>query len=222
MRVDLKNLATAIMKMKISDKTILFYRIIVVSLSWFTIIMGFLISSIDSGLPLIWLTSFRYYTMQTNFMVSIWFTLAIVWHDKPEYLEKITGPLKGAFTLYITTTFVFFAILLQGLYHPTGWAAFSNFILHYLTPIAFIVDWILTETKEKYKWNYLPYWTLYPIGYLLFSLIHGSITGDYLYPFLNVSKLGILGYLVSICFLIGVGLAIGSLYIASNRKRTIN
>lgn len=222
MRVDLKNLATAIMKMKISDKTILFYRIIVVSLSWFTIIMGFLISSIDLGLPLIWLTSFRYYTMQTNFMVSIWFTLAIVWHNKPESLEKITGPLKGAFTLYITTTFVFFAILLQGLYRPTGWAAFSNIILHYLTPIAFIVDWVLTETNKRYKWNYLPYWTLYPIGYLLFSLIHGSITGDYLYPFLNVSKLGILGYLVSICFLIGVGLAIGSLYIASNRKRTIN
>jgi hypothetical protein len=204
----------------ISNKIILIYRIIFAALSWFTIITGWFIGSITSGIPLIWLVGLKYYTMQTNLMVTIWFTLAIIWHDKPESLEKITGPLKGAFTLYITTTFVFFAILLQIFYHPTGWAAFSNLILHYITPIAFIIDWVLTESKVQYKWNYLPYWIIYPICYLVFALIHGTFTGDYIYPFLDVNRRGIGGYLISICFLIGVGIALACLYIAVNRKRT--
>lgn len=203
----------------LSSKTILIYRIIFAGLSWFTIITGAFINSITSGLPLVWLVSFKYYTMQTNLMVTIWFTLAIFWYNKPESLEKIMGPLKGAFTLYITTTFIFFAILLQIFYHPTGWAAFSNIILHYLIPIAFIIDWVLTETKLKYKWNYLLYWTIYPIGYLVFAFIHGTFTSDYLYSFLDISRIGILLYIVSISFLVGVGIALGSLYISLNRKR---
>jgi len=160
--------------------------------------------------------------MQTNLMVTIWLTLAILWHKKPETLEKITGPLKGAFTLYITITFIFFAILLAPFYQPTGFAAFSNLILHYVTPVAFIVDWLLTETKNRYKWKYLPYWTIYPLCYLLFSFINGTFTGDYLYPFLNINLLGLLGYFISVSALIGVGIGLGSMYIAINRNRAKN
>lgn len=204
----------------ISNKYILIYRIICTALSWFTIILGWFINSIASGDPLIWVAGFKYYTMQTNLMVTIWFTLAIFWYNKPESLEKIMGPLKGAFTLYITTTFFFFAVLLQIGYHPTGWAAFSNLILHYITPILFIVDWVLTENKIRYKWTFLPYWIIYPIGYLVFSLIHGISTGDYIYPFLDISSRGPIGYVIILCFLLGIGIALASLYIAINRWRT--
>jgi hypothetical protein len=207
-------------KIIISTKIVLLYRIIIVSLSWFTIIMGIFINTMASGMPLVWLLSFKYYTMQTNLLVCIWFTLAIIWYNKPDSLKKIMGSLKGAFTLYITTTFVFFAILLQIFYHPTGWAAFSNLILHYITPIAFIVDWIFTENQLRYKWIYLLYWIIYPIGYLSYSLINGILTGDYLYPFLDIDNLGILGYFISVSFLIAVGVIIGCLYIGINRYRS--
>ena len=205
-----------------SDKVLLVYRGLLVFLSLFTLITGWTISSITSGLPLIWLNGFKYYTTQTNILVLVWLILAIVWHNKPEALEKISGPIKGALTLFITTTFVFFAILLQASYHPTGFSAFSNIVLHYLIPIAFIVDWLLTETKIRYKWIYLPYWIIYPVCYLVFSFVHGTLTGDYIYPFLDISQRGILRYIIIVIFLIGVGIAIASLYIAINRKRTEN
>jgi hypothetical protein len=204
----------------ISIKYILIYRIICAALSWFTIIVGWFINAITSGDPLVWVTGFKYYTMQTNMMVTIWFTLAIFLCNKPESLEKIMGPLKGAFTLYITTTFIFFAILLQAGYQPSGWAAFSNLILHYVTPIAFIVDWVLTENKIRYNWSYLPYWIIYPISYLVFSLIHGIFTGDYIYPFLDIINRGPIGYMIILGFLLGIGIALACLYIAINRWRT--
>jgi len=205
----------------VSEKNILIYRIIFTVLSWFTFITGFFINSISSGLPFIWLNSFIYYTMQTNFMVTIWFTLAIIWYKKPQLLEKITGALKGAFTLYITITFVIFAVLLQMFYpFPKGWAAFSNLVLHYITPIAFIFDWILTENKIKYKWTYMLYWIVYPVCYIIFAVIHGTITDNYIYYFFDINALGILGFVMYTSILIVFGIVLAGLYTAINRRRT--
>ncbi len=203
-----------------SGNNLLIYRVIFASLSWFTLIASALIYTFTYGTILPWFNSFKAFTMQTNLMVTIWFTLAIVWHNKPESLEKIMGPLKGAFTMYITITFVVFAILLSPFYQPTGFAAFSNLVLHYITPIAFILDWVLTETKLRYRWNYLLYWIIYPLCYIIFAVIHGTFTGSYLYYFLDINALGILGFVMFVSILIAFGLALGCLYIWINRKRT--
>jgi hypothetical protein len=201
-----------------NEKAILVYRIIFAALSWFTIIAGTINYTIVSGELLPWFNGFKSFTMQTNLMVTIWLTLAIIWHNKPETLEKIMGPLKGAFTLYITITFLFFAVLLSWMYTPTGFAAFSNLVLHYITPIAFIIDWILTENKKRYKWSYMLYWIVYPIGYLVFAFIHGTFTGNYLYYFLDVTIFGFL-ILGVVSLLVGVGVILGCIYIFVNRKR---
>jgi len=203
----------------LSDNLILIYRLTFAGLSWFTFIASVVNYGLSYGPILEWFNSFKAFTIQTNFIVTIWFTLAIIWYKKPEILEKITGPLKGAFTLYITITFIFFAVLLSFLYQPTGFAAFTNLVFHYITPIAFIVDWILTETKLRYKWSYLLYWTIYPLCYLVFSFIHGTFTGNYLYYFLDISALGILSYFLFILILVSAGLVLGSIYIAINRIR---
>ena len=204
----------------LSSNNILIYRILFAGLSWFTFIASVVNYGLNYGPILEWFNSFKAFTMQTNFIVTIWFTLAIIWHNKPATLEKISGFIKGAFTLYITITFIFFAVLLSFLYQPTGFEAFSNLVFHYITPIAFIVDWILTETKVRYKWSYLLYWTIYPLCYLVFAFIHGTFTGNYLYYFLNINALGILWYAIIVSVLITAGIAMGSIYIAINRKRT--
>jgi len=204
----------------LSSNTILIYRIFFAGLSWFTFIASAVNYALNYGPILEWFNSFIAFTMQTNLFVTIWLTLAILWHNKPETLEKITGPLKGALTLYITITFIFFAILLAPFYQPTGWAAFSNLVLHYITPIAFIVDWILTETKLRYKWSYMLYWIIYPIGYLVFVFIRGMFTGNYIYYFLDITALGILGYAFFVSILLAAGIVLGNIYIAINRKRT--
>ena len=206
---------------KLSKNTILVYRIIFAGLSWFTIIAGAVLHVLAGGSILEWSNSFKSFTMQTNLFVTVWLTLAIIWHNKPETLKKISGLLKGAFTVYITITLIFFAILLAPFYQPTGWAAFSNLVLHYITPIAFIIDWILTETKLRYKWKYLLFWVFtYPVCYQAFVIIHGTFTGNYIYYFFDVNALGISGVAIFVSIIFTTGIVLGSLYIAINRKRT--
>jgi len=45
-------------------------------------------------------------------------------------------------------------------------------------------------------------WITYPLMYLLFADIHGFVTDDFLYPFFQVSEIGILGLFLSITLLI--------------------
>jgi hypothetical protein len=204
-----------------SSKTVLIYRIIFAGLSWFTFIAGIVNYGLFYGPFYEWFNNFRAFTIQTNFMVVIWYTLAILWYNKPESLGRITGLLKGAFTVYISITFIFFAILLAPFYHPTGWAAFSNIVFHYIAPIAFIVDWILTENKSRYKWKYLLYWTcIYPVCYLVFVFIHGALTGSYIYYFFDINALGIFGVTIFTSIIMITGLGLGCVYIAINRMRT--
>lgn len=205
----------------LSSKNLLIYRIIFAALSWFTLIASPIVYAVIYGRPFLeWFNSFIAFTIQTNSLITIWFTIAILGHNKPESLSKIMGPLKGAFTLYITITFVVFAILLSPFYQPTGWAAFSNLVLHYITPIAFIIDWILTENQMQYKWNYLLYWMIYPLCYIIFAVIYGTITGNYIYYFFDINTLGIPVFFISVSILIVFGIALGCLYIWINRRRT--
>jgi hypothetical protein len=198
----------------LTEKQVLLYRVIFAGLSWFVLISGPIINW-----SAYWFISYRYYTMQTNLMVTIWWTLAIICHNKSDKLKKISGILKGALTLYITVTFLIFALLLSWLYTPTGYAAFTNLILHYITPIAFIIDWILTEKEVEYDWKYLLYFVSYPLGYLVFAVIHGTFTGDYLYYFFDINANGIFGFIGYVSFLVVFFILLGSLYIRVNRKR---
>jgi len=194
-------------------KITLVYRIIFAVLIWTIILIGLFLGGIVD-----FIGSLKYYTMQTNLMVAIWFTIAIIWYNNPKSLQKITGKIKGAVMLYITVTFLVFAIVLSPLYHPTGFAFFSNLVLHYIAPIAFIIDWILTETEVKYEWNFLLYWFIYPICYLCFATIFGTFTGDYLYPFLDINALGVPFFILCICILVGLFVALSSVFVAINRK----
>lgn len=204
-------------KYRISEKNILIYRIVITGLSLFTFITGAIISTIGDLSILPWFNSFITYTRQTNLMVIIWFILAIILRNKPKYLKKITGALKGAFTLYMTILFTIFAVLLQFFYPlPTGWAAFSNLVIHYIIPIAFIIDWLLTEQNIKYKWSYLLVWIIYPIGYMIYAVIYSAITGSYIYYFFDINGSWVMYF--SILFIYGLILA--CILIAINRRRT--
>ncbi|MBN1328152.1 MAG: Pr6Pr family membrane protein [Candidatus Heimdallarchaeota archaeon] len=162
---------------------------------------------------------YKYYTMQTNLFVAIWFIFSIAFHNKQFYQDKIKGLFKGAVTLYISITFIVFAIALSWTYHPTGFDAFTNIIIHYIIPIAFIIDWFISEIDIRYKWKYLLFWLIYPLCYLVLSVVHGSITGNYLYYFFDINILEWWKYILFVSTLLLSFLGFGSVLILINIYR---
>ena len=164
------------------------------------------------------LYAYRYYTMQTNLFVAIWLTLAIILHFKPEKLVKIKGIVKGGLTIYIFITFVVYATMLASLYTPeTILDQYTIVMTHYVIPIAFLIDWLFTEKTVQYKWRNLGFWLIFPFLFLILSIVHGTITGKYLYPFLDIPTMGLGKYFWAIGILIIGYLALGSIFVLSNR-----
>ena len=201
---------------------ILGYRIILALMGGLTLLVSHILSSTyieNASITLIErnIRIYRYFTNQTNLLVIIWLALAIIWSSDPNKMQKLMGKVKGAITLYITVTFIIFAIVLSPMYHPSGIEGIINLMLHYIIPVAFIFDWIITE-DNTYEWKFISHWLIYPICYLVFALIHGLTTGDFIYPFLNYEALGFSGLVISVTLLILFFIGLSSVYIAVSRK----
>jgi len=204
------------------DKRIIIYRLIFCVLGWTSLIIT-LVRAYESVIAgsdaiIVYGIIFSFYTIQTNVIVATWFLLAILYAKKEEK-PAFMGPIvRGAITLYITVTFLGFAVLLSFLYTPTGIAAFTNLISHYIIPIAFIVDWLVTGHDTEYEWRHLKYYPIYPAGYLSYCLIQGAFTGFYPYWFIDPNILGIPILVIAIVVLVVFYIAIGGMYIAINKK----
>ena len=156
----------------------------------------------------------KFFTYQSNFFVDVWLILALLWRNSPENLEKISGFIHGAVTLYISVTFLVYGIILAPMNHPTGIEVYLNLIHHYIVPFVFILDYFYTEKKLS-DWKFIIPWFVYPHLYLIFSLIMGEyITkGDFIYPFLDLDKLGLVGYIRWYLILISLFLILSVIYI---------
>ena len=186
-------------------------RVAILILGWSSIIITLILSV---GNPDI----LSAYTIQSNLIVMIWLSIALFFQERKKDYWFFKSVIRGAITLYITITFLVFAILLSPYYQPTGIGIYTNLALHYLIPIAFIVDWVFTELNQKYSWKYIVYWLCYPILYLIFTLIRGIFTGDYIYPFLDLESMGVNLFIIWVFILTAVFLLFGSVFIFLNKK----
>ena len=115
--------------------------------------------------------------------------------------------LRGAVALFMTTTIIIFIVLLSG-YPASELTAvpWDNTVLHYIMPIAIIADWLFATRVEPVPYRKALLWLLFPLAYLIYSLIRGPIANWYPYPFMDASKNGY-GVVVVTSLVIAVVLA---------------
>jgi hypothetical protein len=110
----------------------------------------------------------------------------------------VAAMLRGAATLYLTITGLVFSLLLAGLegveFTAVPW---DNIVLHYLMPIAIVVDWALSPPAARIPFRRGLIWLAYPLAYVVYSLIRGHIVDWYPYPFLDPGPRGYTGVIQS-------------------------
>ena len=168
------------------------------------------------------LSMFLYYTILSNLVCFIYFLILTIrlgkgfraFKEAPSYGSS----LKGAFTLMITITFLIYHFVLAPTLFTmaTDYVVYSvkDIIVHYYVPIMVILDWLLFDKKNSYKWYDPLCWLIIPFSYFIFTVIRaqfgGPITpsGSY-YPcfFIDVNLLGWSGVLINV-FLITIGFTI--------------
>lgn len=111
--------------------------------------------------------------------------------------------LRGAATLYMVTTGIVFAVLLAGIEGIVLTAVpWDNIVLHYIIPIAALVDWIIDPPRSRIGFKKALVWMIFPLVYVVYSLLRGPLVDWYPYPFLDPTTQGYGGVAV-----VSVGIA---------------
>ena len=145
---------------------------------------------------------FSYFTIQSNifaFVMLLVSALAVASNKRSTKLNL----LRGAATLYMVITGIVFAVLLAGVEGSILTAVpWDNLVLHYIMPVVLLVDWLVDKPSKGITFKSSFVWLIYPLTYVIYSLVRGQLVNWYPYPFLDPKTKGFSGV-----FLTSVGIA---------------
>ena len=98
---------------------------------------------------------------------------------------------RGAPVVYLVITGIVYATLLTEVTESLGLVLpWVNFVLHRLTPVVFLVDWLVDPPREPLAPRRTLVWLAFPVAYLVYSLVRGPLVDWYPYPFLDPDEVG--------------------------------
>ncbi|WP_146147463.1 Pr6Pr family membrane protein [Prauserella shujinwangii] len=123
---------------------------------------------------------YSYFTIESNLFAAL-VLLAGAFRPVP-------APVRGAAVLYLVTTGIVYAVLLRGVDVQTP--EFANFALHSAMPLLVAVDWLADPPRTRLRGGHVLWWLVFPLAYVAYTLVRGSVVGWYPYPFLDPAQGG--------------------------------
>jgi hypothetical protein len=159
---------------------------------------------------------FSYFTIESNIVGIVVFAWgALVLRGAPDLL-------RGAAVVYLAITGVVYALLLSGLPgQEVGWV---NTVVHKVMPIVLVLDWLIAPPTSALPLRRVWSWLVFPLLYLVYTLIRGPFAHWYPYPFLDPREHGY-GHVVVGAVGVAVGFVVATLLVwwsgnALGRRRT--
>ena len=185
-------------------------------LIWFAVILQLvLMLRNESAQPLAQTLTrfFSYFTILINILAATYLTAQAVgaaWSYRPGVLTAVTG--------YILIVGISYQVLLRHVWAPQGWDRVADELLHTVNPVIPLIYWILYEDKQAVRYRQIFGWLIFPMVYLAYTLIRGSIAGWYPYHFVDVNKIGLKQTLINSAGLVLVFLLILLIMIALGKQ----
>lgn len=132
---------------------------------------------------------FGYFTNLSNIFASLVFIFGAIYLLQGRAPTETEETIRGASVVAMAVVGIVFSVLLQDTDLGTllPWV---NFVVHYVMPVAVVADWLIQPPKSTITWRQVGYWLIYPLMYVIYTLIRGAVSGFYPYPFLNPAKGG--------------------------------
>jgi hypothetical protein len=155
---------------------------------------------------------FSYFTIESNILVcAVALLLAVgVAHGGRFALAHLDA------LLGITVTGIVFALVLAPDQEHVG---FSSVLLHYVAPPLALLAWLVLGPWSARSWRIIGPALVWPLVYLLWTVVHGAISDWYPYPFIDADELGFGRMLRNAVLVLLGGLVLGVAFIALDRRR---
>ncbi len=173
---------------------------------WFAVFTQLLIVLQNTELSLLGalVRFFSFFTILTNMLVALYFSSQIMPNsNKLKLFFQSPGKLT-AIAGYILVVGIVYQIALRHIWNPEGLPRVTDELLHTFIPAFTFSFWLLFEEKAKLRFAQIGGWLLYPLAYILYTLVRGHFTGLYPYPFVNVVTIGYPAALVNTLIIIAL------------------
>ena len=119
----------------------------------------------------------------------------------------------------ITVTGIVYATVLAKVHEPRGWQqTSSNAVVHYVVPIMMVLGWVMFGPRPRIDARVLGRSLIWPLLYFGYTLVRGSITKWYPYPFVDVNTQGYGRVLINAVLVTLVLGAVAGLYLFGDRR----
>ncbi|HZU11131.1 MAG TPA: Pr6Pr family membrane protein [Pseudacidobacterium sp.] len=166
---------------------------------------------------------FSYFTILTNLLVLMGYAFPLLAPGSSIGKFFSRAPMRGATLVYIVMVGVVYSLLLRNLYHPAGWAKAADVLVHDAAPVYYAVFWFLCAEKSGLRPSHAAQWLLYPLAYIVYTLLRGVVTDWYPYPFVDVRVLGYsrtfihAGVLALVFLIAGLGVVAAARWLSARR-----
>lgn len=140
---------------------------------------------------------FGFFTVTTNVFMALVLTAHALGSGAPFWAlfrRPVVVTSAAACMLVVGITYFF---LLRRLWNPQGLQHVVDVALHYVMPILAAIFWWLVVPRGSVGWARVGSMLVYPMAYLVYVFIRGSLVGSYPYYFIDVSTLGLVRSLLN-------------------------
>lgn len=188
------------------------YAAIIALLAWASLILQFFIRTGSA------LNFFSFFTVQCNLLIAVTLSFSFVMRSSAAARFFTSPGTRAAIAVYIFIVALVYNTVLRGLVPLESWGLLTDTMLHVVIPILYLLFCVFFIPANTLHWKDCLYWILFPLGYLIYSLIRGSINHWYPYPFLNADTNGYSKVFINIGVMLLVFLAAGLGCIFINRR----
>ncbi|KQU79722.1 hypothetical protein ASD12_14000 [Mesorhizobium sp. Root102] len=151
---------------------------------------------------------FSFFTILTNIGAVLVYT-SLLSPSGYAWLPAFAGSrMRAGVAVSIALVFIVYATVLARLWQPQGLFLLCDVLLHYVTPVLFVLWWLISGADGRTRWSDISWWVLYPVAYLVYALARAPLAGEVPYPFLDVAKNGWTSVAISAAAITGLFLAL--------------
>ena len=128
-----------------------------------------------------------YFTIQSNLLVAV---TAVQLARDPLRDGRWWRPVRAAALAGITVTGLVHFVLLRPLLDLQGASWVADKMLHMVVPVLAVVGWLVAGPRPRAPWRDALTALVWPVAWLVWTLVVGAVSGWYPYPFLDVGAEG--------------------------------
>jgi hypothetical protein len=133
---------------------------------------------------------FSYFTVLANCAAALAMLVPVIGGDSRLGRFFSIPSVRTAIAGYLIVVGGTYFLFLRHVGDDQGLERVADQLMHYVTPILFMVDWLAFVPKGHVPWTIIGTSLIPLIVYGIWTIVHGSLGGWYPYPFVNIKSLG--------------------------------